>query len=94
MLMDLKSERDKLLKKLRISNIRVEELEEENHKLKMSSPEIKKVKEEMESLKKEMAIIKEEGQSESIRKDKEMEDKKMLVVHFGATGVMNENHLF
>ena len=72
MLMDLKSERDKLLKKLRISNIRVEELEEENHKLKMSSPEIKKVKEEMESLKKEMAIIKEDGQSESIRKDKEI----------------------
>ena len=72
MLMDLKSERDKLLKKLRLSNLKIEELEEENHKLKMSSPEIKKAKEEIESLKKEMAIIKEEGQSELMIKDKEI----------------------
>ena len=72
MLMDLKSERDKLLKKLRLSNLKIEELEEENHKLKMSSPEIKKAKEEIESLKKEMAIIKEDYQAEIMRKDKEI----------------------
>ena len=37
MLMDLKSERDKLLKKLTLSNLKIEEMEEENHKLKKAS---------------------------------------------------------